>query len=143
MAIDVRPLEFNDFSKWLPLWTENNQGQKNTDVTAQTWQRLHDKKSPINGLGAFENGQLVGILHYILHPVTGSLNYACYMQDLFTSPEHRQKGIAKKMLQTLYTEHKKRKWARIYWVAEHDNIAAQSLYENFGKKLDFSFHVLL
>jgi ribosomal protein S18 acetylase RimI-like enzyme len=143
MALKIRALEFNDFTEWLPVWDANNEGHKNENVTAQTWQRLCDKDSPVCGLAAFEGDHIVGILHYILHPTTGHISHACYMQDLFTLPKHRKKGIAKKMLQALLQEHKKQKWARIYWVAKEDNAAAQKLYDGFGKKLDFSFHVLL
>lgn len=143
MNITVRALQFEDFSDWLPLWIQNNQGQNNEAVTAQTWQRITDTRENVFALGAFEKDKMVGILHYILHPTTGHLSHACYMQDLFTDPNKRNKGIAKKMLQALHKEHKKQKWARIYWVAENDNVAAQTLYKEFGAKLDFSFHALI
>ena len=143
MTLTVRPIQFDDFTDWLPLWIQNNQGQNNERVTAQTWQRITEQSENVFALGAFENKKLVGILHYILHPTTGHLSDACYMQDLFTDPAQRNKGIAKKMLQALYKEHKKQGWARIYWVAENDNAAAQRLYQSFGAKLDFSFHALI
>ncbi len=143
MSIKTRPLIFNDFPAWLPLWNENNAGHINEKVTSQTWQRLCDPAQSVFGFAAFDKEELVGILHYILHPVTGSINNACYMQDLFTLPSHRNKGIAKKLLQALYQEHKQQKWARIYWVAEENNAAAQQLYKSFGVKLDFTYHALI
>ena len=33
-------------------------------------------------------------------------------------------------------------YSRLYWLAETNNEAAQKLYETFGYKLDFTFHVL-
>lgn len=143
MALVVRPLEFNDFPAWLPLWNANNFGQKNDAVTRHTWQLLNDPTSGVHGLGAFENGELRGILHYILHPTTGSIHPASYMQDMFTDPAHRGKGIAKALLKVLGQTHKQQKWARIYWVAEADNAAAQALYKHFGVKLNFTFHVMI
>jgi len=143
MTLKVRPLEFTDFAAWLPLWTANNLGINDEKITAQTWQRLCDPDQTVYGFGAFEGKDLVGILHYILHPTTGHISHACYMQDLFTSENHRRKGIAKKLLRALLEEYRKQKWARIYWIAEQNNAAAQKLYEDFGKKLEFSFHVLV
>lgn len=112
-------------------------------VTARTWQLICDDKAEVFGLGAFENDDLRGILHYVLHPTTGSLFPACYMQDLFTDPPYRSKGIAMALLKELKTRYHNEKWARIYWVAEENNIAAQKLYQKFGVKLDFTFHVLI
>jgi ribosomal protein S18 acetylase RimI-like enzyme len=143
MTLTIRPLLFNDFPQWLPLWVENNQGENNKDVTTQTWQRMCEDAQPVHGLGAFEKDKLVGILHYILHPTTGSLAQACYMQDLFVPPKQRGKGIAKELLKELKKTHLREKWSRIYWVAEADNKAAQHLYKSFGSKLDFTFHVLI
>ncbi len=143
MTCIIRPLHLNEFSDWLPLWIENNQGQNDEKVTIQTWQRITSDQEHVYALGAFKAQKLIGILHYILHPTTGHLSQACYMQDLFTLPEERGKGVAKKMLQTLYKEHKRQDWSRIYWVAEQNNAAAQKLYESFGAKLDFSFHAII
>jgi RimJ/RimL family protein N-acetyltransferase len=33
-------------------------------------------------------------------------------------------------------------WARIYWLADGSNDAAQRLYKNLGVKLDFSLHIM-
>lgn len=141
---DVRALSFDDFPSWLPLWIENNQGQNDEAVTSQTWQRLCDPASMVHGLGAFdEDGTLLGILHYILHPTTGSLHPACYMQDLFVTPAQRGKGVAKVLLAELERTHRREKWARIYWLAERYNPEAQALYKKFGVEIPFSVHVLI
>lgn len=143
MTLQIRPLVFDDFPAWLPLWIDNNEGHNDQNVTSQTWQRIIDKDEQVYGLGAFKDGEMIGILHYILHPTTGHMASACYMQDLFTKTEYRRSGTAKKLLLALQKEHQKQKWARIYWVADQKNVAAQKLYQSFGTKLDFSFHVLI
>ena len=40
-------------------------------------------------------------------------------------------------------EYKEEKWARIYWIADMNNAAAQKLYQSFGARINFSFHVLI
>ena len=143
MAVKIRPIENRDFPDWLPLWDGNNLGTRDEAVTSETWSRLTDETFPVYGLVAEKDGKLVGLLHYIVHPTTGSLKDVCYMQDVYVDPEFRQKGIAKNLIKELAIIGQKReKWARIYWLAERDNVAAQTLYENLGVKLNFSLHVL-
>lgn len=141
MPIKIRAIENRDFPDWLPLWDGNNLGQRNEKITSETWSRLNDPDSTVHGLVAEEDGKLVGLVHYILHPTTGSLQDVCYMQDVYTAPENRRKGIAKKLIAAL-TKQGSGKWARMYWLAEADNVAAQTLYEKLGVKMNFTLHML-
>lgn len=140
-VVKIRPLEPNDFPEWLPLWDGNNLGHRNEEVTTETWARLTDPASQVNGLGAFDGGTMVGLVHYIIHPTTGYIEHVCYMQDVWVDPERRGQGIAKKLVQALVKIGNKEKWARMHWFAENNNEAAQALYKNLGVKLDFSLHV--
>ncbi len=141
--IVIRPLEFNDFPGWLPLWDGNNLGQRDEAVTAETWSRLIDKdNTQVNGLCAEMNGELMGIVHYILHPTTGQINPVCYMQDVYVSETHRRRGIAKRMVNEVTVIGQKEKWARMYWLTQFGNLEAKAMYENFGIKLDFTLYVL-
>ena len=144
MSLTIRPFSSDDFTRWQELWDQNNLGQSKPDVTRETWRRLLDKDESVYGLGAYlEDGPLIAIMHYILHPVTGSLAPACYMQDLFTDPAYRGQGTARALLHALEKEYKEEKWARIYWIADMNNAAAQKLYQSFGARMNFSFHVLI
>ncbi|MCB9989947.1 MAG: GNAT family N-acetyltransferase [Rhodospirillales bacterium] len=139
----IRPFTAQDFDQWLPLWDGNNQGQRNQPVTAETWRRILDPDSPVGGLGAFAaNGAMAGLLHYILHPVTGHIQPVCYMQDVFVDPAFRRQGIARELVNTLAGMGKTEGWARLYWLAELENKAAQNLYKDIGFRLGFSLHVL-
>lgn len=88
------------------------------------------------------NGELLGIVHYILHPTTGSIGPVCYMQDVFTSPQHRRKGIGKRLVHELYRIAQEEQWTRMYWLTEADNTEAKAMYENFGIVLNFTFYVM-
>lgn len=131
-----------DYGTWLALWDANNQGQSHPATTAETWKRILDPAIPVYGLGAYIDDNMAGLLHYILHPVTGHINPVCYMQDVFVDPAQRRKGVAKALIAELARTGKTNDWARIYWLAENDNIAAQNLYRTIGVKLNFSLHVL-
>ncbi len=140
--VSVRAFEDHDFEQWLPLWAGNNQGHIDEAVTAETWNRLLTSIYPVHGFGAFENHEMVGLLHYILHPVTGHIDPVCYMQDVYTDPDHRRKGVARALIEQLTRTGRLEQWARIYWLAEADNEAAQALYKTIGVRLNFSLHVL-
>lgn len=138
----ISPLQFDDFPGWLPLWDKNNLGQRDQDVTSETWSRLMNDDYPVFGFKAEINGTVAAIMHYILHPVTGHMQPACYMQDLFVDENYRRSGIGKALVRTLEKRGRQEKWARIYWLAENDNQSAQALYKDLGLKLDFSLHIL-
>ena len=140
--VKIRPLKQNDFPNWLPLWDGNNQGQRNEDVTAQTWSRLIDPGAGVHGLGAFDGEAMLGLVHYILHPSTGTLEPICYMQDVYVAPEHRKQGIARRLVREVAKIGERENWARMYWLAETANEPAQKLYKNIGVKLDFTLHIL-
>ena len=141
MSITVRAIKAEDYDQWLALWNANNQGHINHEITAATWQRLMSNDQ-VRGLIAEHDGQIAGLVHFILHPVTGHLKPVCYMQDVFVDPAHRRKGIARKLVTALAAVGAHEGWARLYWLAEARNAEAQALYKNLGLKLDFTLHVL-
>jgi GNAT superfamily N-acetyltransferase len=141
-SVAIKPLTHTNFPDWLPLWNANNLGIVNETVTTETWARICDTDSPVHGLGAFDGDTLVGLVHYILHPTTGAIEPVCYMQDVFVTPEHRKLGIARKLIAHLANIGKREKWARMYWLAESKNTAAQNLYKSLGVKMDFTLHIL-
>jgi len=141
-VVTIRPLQQNDFPNWLPLWDGNNAGQRDTDVTTETWSRLMDEAAPVHGLAAIHKGEMAGLVHYILHPTTGAIAHACYMQDVYIDPKFRQQGLARKLVEEVVKIGKNEKWSRMYWIAESNNEAAQALYKNIGVKLDFTLHVM-
>ncbi len=141
--IRIRPLKFDDFAAWLPLWNGNHTGAQNDAVTTETWSRLcNPDNTQVNGLCAEKNGEMLGIVHYILHPTTGQINPVCYMQDVYVDPAHRRKGIGKRLVEEVTKIATKEKWARMYWLTSSGNTEAKAMYESFGIKLDFNLYVL-
>lgn len=116
-------------------------GHRNEAVTTETWSRLTGDNHSVNGLCALANGEMVGLVHYVLHPTTGAIEPVCYMQDVFVNEDMRGQGIAKIMVGELVKLGKKEKWARLYWLADADNEAAQALYKNIGVKMNFNLFI--
>ncbi|MCF8496161.1 MAG: GNAT family N-acetyltransferase [Alphaproteobacteria bacterium] len=137
----IRPFTPEDFDDWLVLWEANNDGYCPPAVTQKTWVRLMDAFSQVHGLGAFKGKRMVGLVHYILHPVTGSIEPVGYMQDLFVDSTSRKQGIGKALVKALAEKGKEENWNRLYWLAQTRNKNAQALYKTLGTKLDFTLHV--
>lgn len=138
----IRAAQSDDFPQWLELWNANNIGHKDEDVTTQTWARILDDHADVYALVAEDKDELVGLLQYVVHPTTGSVKPVCYMQDVFVDPARRNQGIAHKMISELEKIGKREQWARVYWLAEESNEAAQALYKSLGQKMEFSLHIL-
>lgn len=137
----IRDIHEQDYKAWHRLWLANNKGQCDEDVTAETWNRLLLEIYPVHGLVAEKDGAVVGLLHYILHPVTGHIQPVCYMQDVFVDQAHRKQGIGTALIDHLAALGQSEKWARLYWLVENDNENAQNLYAHLGLKLNFSLFV--
>ena len=142
MNVTIDHLRLADYEAWLTLWDANNGGHRNDLVTRETWNRLLTPIYPVHGLVARVDGVVAGLVHYILHPVTGHIEPVCYMQDLYVDPLFRRQGIARCLIERLAAVGREERWARLYWLAQDDNEDAQALYKNLGVKLNFSLHVL-
>lgn len=138
----IRALQNDDYAQWLALWDANNQEQSDPAVTEETWARICNPAYPVFGLGAWEDDALVGILHYVVHPTTGSVAPVAYMQDLYVGPAFRNQGIAQDLVRALSNEAKEKGLARVYWLAEANNDAARALYSKLGVRLDFALYVM-
>lgn len=138
----IRPPSPADFPTWLSLWNANNRGVRNDDLAKITWARLLDPSWPVHGFIACANDDAAGLVHYILHPVTGHLNPACYMQDLYVDSKFRGRGIGRRLVEHLADEGRKNDWARLYWLADGTDDVVQGFYRKIGIPLNFTFHVM-
>ena len=141
MSVTIRALHQNDYTQWLALWDANNGGRIDSAITAATWQRLMDDDQ-VCGLVAADADALIGLTHYVIHPVTGHLKPVCYMQDVFVVASHRRQGVGRMLVSHLAELGQQQGWARLYWLAEASNKEAQALYKKLGLKLDFNLFVL-
>jgi ribosomal protein S18 acetylase RimI-like enzyme len=140
--LTILPIAASDYQDWLTLWNANNGLILPENVTEDTWQKLLAAHSGVNGFMARVDGVAAGLVHFVLHPVTGSIEPAAYMQDLYVSDDFRRQGIGNALVVTLALYGREQQWVRIYWLAEGKNESAQALYKKIGIKLDFTFHVL-
>lgn len=108
----------------------------NDTVTAETFRRLIDDPRYL-GLVAEVEGRIIGLVHCIFHPVTGSPNGYCYLEDLFVDPTARGKGAGRTLIEAVYAESDRRGCARVYWHTHKDNRVARALYDRLASLSEF------
>ncbi len=136
----IRLLRSEDGSAWLPLWSHYLAfygTELAPEITQLTWTRICAPHEPIKGLGAFENGALIGFAHYLFHPSSWADTSYCYLEDLFVSQPARGKGVGGLLLQAVQEKAQAAQARRIYWVTAQENIAARKLYDKFAKESGF------
>ena len=75
------------------------------------------------------DGRLVGLTHYLFHRNTIMLGPVCYLQDLFTDPALRGKGIGKALIEAVYDAASAAGSPRVYWHTHETNATAMRLYD--------------
>ncbi|MFD8804358.1 GNAT family N-acetyltransferase [Streptomyces sp. NPDC059597] len=93
----------------------------------ETWLRLQ-RGTGFHGVGAWSNGKLVGIAHYLFHP-TFWMEDSCYLQDLFVAEAVRGRGVARMLIENVADVSRERGAARLYWTTQETNTVARALYD--------------
>jgi GNAT superfamily N-acetyltransferase len=144
MKIAVRPVRKDDFPAWLKLWDGYNafygrsaETALPSAVTHMTWSRFFDSYEPVHALVAEDAGTLLGLVHFLYHRSTTDIAPVCYLQDLFTAPEARGKGIGRALIQRVYEHAKDSGAPEVYWQTHETNVAAMKLYDKVAGKSGF------
>jgi GNAT superfamily N-acetyltransferase len=134
----------SDYAGWRPLWDGYNafygrQGETALpeSITATTWQRFLDPAEPVHALVAVNQHQIAGLAHYLFHRSTTRLTDVCYLQDLFTAPAMRGRGIARRLIETVYDLARAAAATRVYWQTQETNQAARALYMKLAQHNGF------
>lgn len=143
-ALNTRPVVPADLEAWRPLWEGYNAfyGRSGPTalpeaVTAVTWSRFFNPVEPIFALVAERDGHLVGLAHYLFHRSTTRIEPVCYLQDLFTAPPARGKGVGRALIEAVYRQAAQAGATRVYWQTQATNTAGRMLYDRLAKHLGF------
>lgn len=138
--IEIRAVGRDERAQWQPLWQgyldfyQAKLPPENSDVT---WARFHDPAEPMFVLGAYADGRLSGIVHYILHRSTWSPGGYCYLQDLFVDPAARGLGLGRALIEAVYAKGREAGVGRVYWLTHESNATARALYDRVADNAGF------
>ncbi len=138
--VAIRPLRIDERADWEPLW-KGYQVFYETDIpdstTAVTWARLHDPAEPMGALGAYVDGRLCGIAHYIFHRSCWSVGDYCYLQDLFVVEAARGRGLGRRLIAAVEAVARSAGANRIHWLTQEGNTGARALYDKLAQRSGF------
>jgi len=139
-APSIRPVKATDFAQWAPLWEGYNTFYKRVlpdEVTQATWSRFFDGAEPVHALVAEQDGQLLGLVHYLFHRATAMIELNCYLSDLFTNEAARGKGVGRALIEAVYEKACLAGSSRVYWQTHETNTVAQGLYNKVAERSGF------
>lgn len=146
-GITIRPYEKSDHADWRRLWTaylDFYETKLPEEVYATTWERLFSGgEFEPKGFIAHLDGKAVGLTHYLYHRSGWSLVNNCYLQDLFSDPAARGKGVGAALIEAVRQEAAKIGVANVYWMTHETNATARKLYDRVARRTGFIEYDLL
>jgi GNAT superfamily N-acetyltransferase len=140
----VRPIRREDLAAWTPLWEGYNafygrSGPTALDpaITRTSWERFFDPNEPVFALVAEGPGALVGLAHFLFHRSTTRVEPVCYLQDLFTLPSERGRGVGRALIEGVADAARAAGSKRLYWQTQASNAEARRLYDAVASHAGF------
>jgi len=142
--VQIRSIEEKDFNAWKPLWDGYNafygrhgETALPENITAVTWSRFFDPAEPVFAFVAEQDKSLVGLTHFLFHRSTTRIELVCYLQDLFTTPSERGRGIGRALIRAVYDNARAKGIHRVYWQTQESNAVGRLLYDKLAKHSGF------
>lgn len=136
-AIQVAPIQQQDYQQWLEHWKGYQtfyQVELSNDITQITWNRFFDPNVPMHCAVAKDGEQILGFVHFLFHLSTWSITNYCYLEDLFVAPSARGKHIGKQLIEYVQKQANLENCSRLYWHTQETNHTAQKLYDWIAHK---------
>lgn len=137
--ITIGKLDPADRSAWQELFAGYNAFYDRPSVPEELFDRAWTEfqaDAHMHAFGAKLDGRLVGITHFLVHPSTTTAD-VCYLQDLFTAPEARGKGVARALIAAVVEWARERGCSRVYWSTHEENATARALYDQVAENRGF------
>lgn len=138
----IREVAAADKAQWQALWAgyqafygyaDRAQGFFDTAFG----RLMSGQAGEFRGLVADDDGQLLGLTHYVFHPNLWRPEGVCYLQDLFTLPAARGRGVARALIEAVAEAARARGAANLYWLTAEDNYAGRMLYDRVAARTPF------
>ena len=137
---EIRPIRLDERAEWESLWQNYQAFYKVVipdQTTAVTWARLHDPAEAMGVFGAYMNGRLCGIVHYLFHRSCWTVGDYCYLQDLFVAEGARNLGVGRALILAVEDRARAAGASRVYWLTHETNADARVLYDRLAERSGF------
>ena len=128
----VRPARAADADQWATLYRNYRafyRLEPDEQVVNRVWGWVNDPAHEVNGMVAVTGADLVGLANHrrFARPSSGTIGL--YLDDLFTAPTARGRGMATALLQALAQLAERDGLSVVRWITATDNDRARSLYD--------------
>jgi GNAT superfamily N-acetyltransferase len=141
--IEVGKLSASDRGPWEELFRGYNdfyRVEHPQSMYDRAWAEFQ-ADARMHALGGWLDGSLAGIVHFFRHVRTTGSD-VCYLEDLFTAPEARGRGVGRALIGAV------RDWAagqgcgRLYWHTRVTNTTARALYDQVAVDAGFMVYLI-
>lgn len=140
-SITIRPIQPDDYAHWAELWRGYLTFYETTlpdEVYRSSFDRmLGDDPRDFSGMLALDGDRPVGLVHYLFHRHGWKVEEVCYLQDLFTLPDMRGRGVGRALIEAVYDAADAYGAPSVYWLTQDFNASARILYDQVGTLTPF------
>ena len=131
--VSLRKLRPTDRDQWQLLYRGYmdfyGRPSESPEMYNRAWKRLLEDTVLHAFVARDANDHLVGLTHFLVHPNTSGKD-VCYLQDLFTNPNFRGKGVGKLLINAVVEWSRQQDdIGRVYWLTHESNAIARKLYD--------------
>ncbi|MDR5836100.1 GNAT family N-acetyltransferase [Caballeronia sp. LZ034LL] len=140
VSFEIKPVDNDDFHRWLPLWKDYQRFYKvdiPESVTRETWARFLDPDEPMHAALATAGDRAFGLVHSLYHRSTWTKSDYCYLQDLFVAADARGGGIGRALIEYVCDAAEQRGVSRVHWLTHETNQAGMRLYDSVAERSGF------
>ncbi len=132
----LRDLNAADWAAFEPLWAGYlvfYQTELPAEISQLAFERLADPgRTDMGCLVAELDGAMVGFATYVLHPSTWSKGPYCYLEDLFTAPAARRRGVGRQLIEAVAARAQALGAPKLYWQTQETNTTGRALYDQLA-----------
>lgn len=133
----VRPVAPGDAQAWSALFLAYGVFYETSfppRVIEGVWGWLMDERHPVRCFVAELDGAVVGFAHLREHPDTFEAAPSWFLDDLFTDPGSRGRGVARALIGALEEHIAAHGGGTLRWITADDNTQAQYLYDQVATR---------
>ena len=103
-------------------------------VVDRVWDWIHDDGIEVDALVAVLDGEVVGFAHHREFTRPSSGKRGLYLDDLFTEPDLRRRGVGRALINGLAELARERGLDKVRWITAQNNATAQGLYDDLAER---------
>jgi GNAT superfamily N-acetyltransferase len=136
----IEPITAADRAEWLQLWhgyLTFYESELSTVVTDDVFARLVADVELHGAIARDEQGDAVGIVHWLFHASTWTTAASCYLEDLFVAPGTRGGGVGRALIEHVRGQAAAAGAQKVYWLTQRTNATARALYDQVASDTGF------